>query len=85
MKRPTCETCVYWKCYDPDDAPNDGWCQKRPPQYLAAHPDHDPSRDMEWMQPSTAAGDSCGEHHDFPAYLAWFRQQADVAPPAAEA
>lgn len=67
MKRPTCETCAYWHIYE--DQKILGNCKRNAP------------KPVEWPEgldgggygtcwPETTDDDWCGEHPDFPDYLA---------------
>ncbi len=78
MDRPTCVTCPYWDtdAYDDEDEPEQlgkrGLCRRLPPRVIGndstCHPD---SYWFEW----------CGEHPDFPAYLASLKQPATFPDP----
>ncbi len=66
MERPTCKTCVFWGKYDE----NQGICRRLPPNsmmYLWPRADT-PSETTTW--PEVWEGDWCGEHPQFPRYLA---------------
>jgi hypothetical protein len=64
MERPTCATCAFW------DKASGEWCRRNPPVaqvYLWPNAD-EPSNTSAW--PGTWEGDWCGEHDQFPRYLA---------------
>ncbi len=56
MNRPTCKTCPYF---------DRGFCQRNPPQVTTTETGPFYSR---W--PEVTEDDFCGEHPQFPAYLA---------------
>jgi hypothetical protein len=67
-----CKTCPYWDESSEDE--NRGWCFRHAPKPLT-HPDE--SGDNPWpfvsanaFFPQTESDDFCGEHPDFPAYIA---------------
>lgn len=57
---PTCSNCPFWSHVYGDV----GKCHRYAPR---------PGASMSW--PATNAADACGEHPDFPAYIAMFRKQ----------
>ena len=65
MDRPKCETCLYW-----NGNAAGGWCHRYPPAYKLS--------ETVYLQPQTDEKDWCGEHPDFPAYIAATRS----APPS---
>jgi hypothetical protein len=72
MERPTCATCAYWV----DSSLGGGQCRRMSPQML-------PHANMEGLRfPFTSPLHWCGEHPDFPAYIAATRPPAS---PAAQA
>ena len=71
MDRPTCSTCVYWQEIRPDDPV--GHCRIRAPIFFEhqVYPrDAILSEDHYGMHPATPYRFWCGEHPDFPAYIA---------------
>ena len=85
-ERPKCGSCVHWLRWGPTETPYEpqGICARFPPRLInpAVAPEENWSS---WTQPMTTASASCSEHHNFPAYLAWFREQgATPKPPTAE-
>ena len=84
MERPTCETCIHWYCYDDEDQA-EGFCVRLPPVMTGTPGTAEICHTEGWGQPITHKNDRCSEHHNFPAYLAWFREQgATPKPPTAE-
>lgn len=80
MDRPTCKTCLYWNREGEDS--EEGTCRRYPPTGPLkpyAEPTHgnDPAHwnATEWNFPVTYDEESCGEHTDFPAWLAAQRGQ----------
>jgi hypothetical protein len=77
MQRPTCKTCPYWLASpEYDDKPaTEGWCERYPPtlmQFAATEKDQsNTAATWAWTQPKTSDAGTCGEHPDFPAYIAW--------------
>jgi hypothetical protein len=75
-ERPTCKTCPYW--YNPMDHDagatehDEGECHRRPPavHVFAFQTQEDWRVRRETDYPSAADFDWCGEHPDFPAWLA---------------
>ena len=65
MNKPTCDTCPYWLRSDILRWENTGTCRRHPPS-IPEDP-QDPGC-VSW--PRTNHSDFCGEHPDFPAYLA---------------
>lgn len=73
MERPTCRTCPYW--VNGPKVMDVGECRRGLPRFAATEGQY---RDMErtcWSEwagtwPETNAESWCGEHPDFPAYLA---------------
>jgi predicted DNA-binding transcriptional regulator AlpA len=78
MERPTCKTCLYWDhvCDPDDDSRPVGICHRSPPRYTGTMTSGDSSKSVSldaWDQPWIAESGWCGEHPDFPAYLAFLR------------
>lgn len=82
-ERPTCGTCPYWEgcgneLDDPDASP-EGVCHRFPAVFIGPGPklDGDCSQccPETWSQPWTYDRYWCGEHPDFPAYLAALAQR----------
>jgi hypothetical protein len=82
---PTCSTCPFWALEDDDmeivpvgHPDRDGWegeaeCHRNPPVgRMEEHggPLFVRPRGHSYAWPTTAAADFCGEHPDFPAFLA---------------
>jgi hypothetical protein len=79
MERPTCETCVYWN--EINQLKYEGECKRHSPrpvsityQQGAIEPDFHNCALSCW--PITMDDDWCGDHPDFPAYLASLRTAA---------
>jgi hypothetical protein len=78
--RPTCATCPYWS---PDGESGGGYCHRRAPQ---SYPQSilkmdDDGQSRHWgsfsqssMLPEAFSGDWCGEHPDFPEYIAGLKK-----------
>lgn len=87
MERPTCGTCPFWERFDGDfDGGIEGECHRQPPVM--------PGSDIqieEWlsvdrgvfegMWPETSGDGWCGEHPDFPEYVASLRPSRTPATP----
>jgi hypothetical protein len=87
MDHPFCDTCPYWDLADPraeydperidwtieariaDGELVDGECRRYPRFY----PQHKGQKESTTSWPRTSSADWCGEHPDFPAYLATLR------------
>jgi hypothetical protein len=82
IKRPTCATCPYWDEPDLDDKFDEdegrySQCRRRGPR-LHAPSCEELDRNPWWgIWPNVFEHDWCGEHPDFPAYLA-ARKAADA-------
>jgi hypothetical protein len=74
MDQPTCATCPFWEPDTNERPPLIGWCHRHAPRFVAEiqarHDAHEGLDDLAFSFPKTLAGDWCGEHPDFPAYLA---------------
>lgn len=74
MERPECSSCPYWDELDDHEyAPIIGLCHRTPPRYTGSHTSSDSSKSATpdaWDFPWTTESDWCGEHPDFPAYIA---------------
>lgn len=73
MDRPTCRTCPFWDCDqrgEPTDETDARQCRRLPPQINQEWADTH-GGNVAW--PTTFTYDWCGEHPDFPAYLASLR------------
>lgn len=77
MDRPTCKTCPYW--YNAGD--EDGECRKRAP-ITHAPPNLENANSTYYVVwwPTTWAKEWCGEHPDFPAYIAATRNPGNFSP-----
>jgi hypothetical protein len=92
MGRPTCKTCPYWEYNhggpdEPDDEAEVGQCHRFPPVFPANEPMVEEAMkvvDGFWhgWQPDTMENEWCGEHPDFPAYIASLKD-APARPAAA--
>lgn len=76
--RPTCATCPFWR------RPLEhtyGECRRFPPQSVTAgrRGDNSPLGYTDFDSPRVMAEDWCGEHPDFPAWLAARRSDGDPA------
>jgi hypothetical protein len=79
MERPTCETCPYFSWFSEDMREEVGECHRRAPTPLHDAPDlHEP---LSWWPCVVANVHWCGEHPDFPAFLAATRPPASPAAP----
>jgi len=83
MDRPTCKTCPYWNApkhheYLDEDEPERGDCRKYNPVFRP-----DMSAEMGACQPwdgwwpTTSETQFCGEHPNFPAWIASRRQEQE--------
>jgi hypothetical protein len=74
VNRPTCSSCGYWE-EDTEEYPSSdrlGFCRRHPPvRFLEDEHNEDRS-----VYPETIDSDWCGEHPDFPAFLAATRSGA---------
>jgi hypothetical protein len=78
MDRPRCKTCQFWEESrdESDDEPSvDGWCHRHPPALMDGIIVRDEDECVVedpgyWVFPKMNAGNWCGEHPDFPAWLA---------------
>jgi hypothetical protein len=85
MDRPTCRTCPYWDREIIDPRSEAGHCRRYPPRLILVeiHPEKGRSlgritdANAEYLDltndeqsPQTYSLDWCGEHPDFPTYLA---------------
>jgi hypothetical protein len=70
MTRPTCETCLYWELGNfSGDYAGAGACRRHAPR--------DPAPQGYVWPLTKGQRDWCGEHPDFPAYLAQKKGQGD--------
>ena len=86
MQRPTCKSCPYWDGSAPRHFTHDPWgerhdeegdpaiygyCMRHAPRPVVT-PDHEAAFGRHHMPiyPVMCSGDYCGEHPDFPAYIA---------------
>ncbi len=74
MERPTCKTCPYF--YSSEDEVS-GSCMRYPP-VLIEPPIH--FNDHAWDWPVIESNDFCGEHPDFPAYIASLKTSPTTLP-----
>lgn len=82
MDRPTCKTCAYFVAHFGKSAR--GHCRRFPPTTINAEiMKHEYDHKKPWgqlipdtMWSETEYDDWCGEHSDFPAYLASLKEQA---------
>jgi hypothetical protein len=95
-KRPTCKTCPYWHDLVTEDEGIENWkddevrfgdCRRRAPSpvmiyQMPPNPGSDNRADLVWLQ--TLNGDWCGEHPDFPAYIASLKKPRTVPEMEAE-
>jgi hypothetical protein len=72
MERPMCETCPYWD--SPSKDTTSGLCCRNAPRSLSSF--HDAVDDPVAQWPMTMEWEFCGEHPDFPAYIAATRSGA---------
>ena len=75
MERPTCGSCPYWRTDRPDNSMIEGDCRRNPPQFAACDRQYRDMRETAWDEwcgtwPGCDSNDFCGEHPDFPAYIA---------------
>lgn len=66
MERPSCRTCVHWN----DTGERESECMRMPPTVFVIPFPRDDGTYTESVFPMVSAGMGCGEHPDFPAYLA---------------
>ncbi len=88
MEKPVCRTCPYWEVTagNEDGSPSIGNCQRHAPVFpptqdmfeAAVNVDNDSGAWTGW-QPETLPGESCGEHPDFPSYIAMERFKRAVS------
>jgi hypothetical protein len=71
MDRPTCETCPYHFVFDPEDW---GECRRFPPEVGE-------TGEAKWPIIDTDCTSFCGEHPDFPAWLASRKADARLTTP----
>lgn len=77
MERPTCKTCPYWILMGKDDDDDEfGECRHTPPDLVQADA-WDDYLNCKW--PRTYVFNWCGEHPDFPAYIAATRKRQPTA------
>jgi DNA-directed RNA polymerase alpha subunit len=94
MERPTCGTCPYWQaCEQCGDGEAGGTCRRHPPSpptslgksEIAKTADGAYRYDSHWSEcaiwPHVDRVDWCGEHPDFPAWIAT-RKGEESEPPA---
>jgi hypothetical protein len=93
MKRPICGNCPYWNGFTQfmrgrfGEGDFEG-CRRSPPvlpgsDYLAWDKESGgPGHAFDGVFPSTRAVDFCGEHPDFPAYIASLKAQGPPSNPA---
>jgi hypothetical protein len=71
MDKPTCKTCPYlFRAYM---FPNNGYCHRKPPvpvSIVYTDPEGFVKVEFETRWPDVGDTDYCGEHPDFPAWLA---------------
>jgi hypothetical protein len=70
MKRPTCETCIYWSSYN--DISEGGECRKYVP-VMNFQTTGDKLNVASYFRISRR-DDWCGEHPDFPSYIVNLRK-----------
>jgi hypothetical protein len=73
MERPTCNTCPY---FDKIPESDEGQCRRRAPAPQVSDQDFAP------FWPKTDFEDWCGEHPDFPAYIASLKTEPHGMTPA---
>ncbi len=71
MNRPTCKTCLYWCEYEEDT--DFGQCRRYPPALY----DDEALQDF----PETVDDKWCGEHSDFPEYIAAMKASRPIDTP----
>lgn len=71
MERPTCKTCPYWQYCggETDLGYRYGWCHRHAPRPVIIDEEWDKEPEWPWVPDH----EWCGEHPDFPAYLASLR------------
>ena len=72
MDRPTCKTCPYWNTLEDEDEPEplEGWCHRFPPLPAVTKVMIKETGMYDGIHVVTRRCDFCGEHPDFPAYIA---------------
>lgn len=83
MERPTCATCPFWELFDEDG--DDGNCHRNPPTVSST-----PNQEQEGVNiagdpyygwfPVVSVFNWCGEHPDFPDYIASLKAKAAEDP-----
>jgi hypothetical protein len=74
MDRPTCKTCPYY--VSSGEVGGEGQCQRHPPRFISCEyegAEDEPANTGYW--PLVTETGFCGEHPDFPAYLASLRPE----------
>lgn len=79
MDKPTCKTCPYFEAGDENngDGFDAGYCHRSSPIAIPLDDDHEDSVFVLW--PKTLKIEWCGEHPQFPTYLASLSEPAKVA------
>lgn len=72
MERPTCGTCPYFDEYE-----HSSYCRRHPPATLYIGDDDERMPCFSTTWPAVVANNFCGEHPEFPAYIASLKTQDD--------
>jgi hypothetical protein len=74
-KGPRCVTCIFWQEFDGCEEPllSAGQCHRYPPKRIKAYRADPEVYEHAW----TVGADWCGEHPDFPAYIASLKTKDD--------
>ncbi len=92
MNKPLCQTCVYWYCPDwpeyrlecmlPERSEHEGKCRRYPPTLVSiSRPEvRNIGSPLFTEEPTVLACDWCGEHPDFPAYIASLKAPVSINP-----
>lgn len=79
MDRPTCETCPFFRrLHCDEDQGVDGSCHRYPPKAFGRIVFEEGEYELAGYQPYVSDRDWCGEHPDFPAYIASLRAAANA-------
>ena len=95
MKQPMCKTCPYWDDEAPDHFLHDpwgndydsrkeagfGWCMRHAPRPILVTAEEFGNKQLIPLNPIVTAGDYCGEHPDFPAYIASLKDKGSSMTP----
>lgn len=77
MERPTCKSCPYWRPqgHISRQQADSGLCKRYPVVYVGNPSEYDADNVGGWAHPIEEDNSWCGEHPDFPAYIASLKGQ----------